>query len=208
MRLFFALVCLAAVAYAQSPAPVITSASPNTIDAGGPAFTLTIGVTAFGSRPAANWSGTPLLTTYVNDSTLSAAVPAGLIAICGNYSITVTNTQTNAVSNSFPVIVNPVLTSISPSTLPAGTGATTVTATGLGFSSNVYLTLIAGTRTNLATSHSGSTTTLTAVVPSSALNGTWSVSLFVTDPTSGAVSQTLPITLTYASVIAIYPHEI
>src|ERR1035438_7900102 len=205
MRLFFALVCLAAVACAQ---PVITCALPISIDAGGPAFTLTIGVTAFGPRPVANWSGTPLVTTYVDDSTLSATVPAGLIAICGKYSLTVTNTQTNAVSNSFAVIVNPVLTSISPSSLPAGSGATTVTATGLGFSSNVYLTLIAGTRTTLATSHSGSTTTLTAVVPSSALTGTYSASLFVTDPTTGAVSQTLPITLTFASVSAIYPNEI
>src|ERR1017187_8028973 len=208
MRLFFALVCLAAVAYAQSPAPVITSASPNTIDAGGPAFTLTIGVTAFGSRPAVNWSGTPLLTTYVNDSTLSATVPAGLIAICGKYSLTVTNTQSNAVSNSFAVIVNPVLTSINPNSLPAGSGATTVTAIGIGFSSNVYVTLNAGTRTNLATSHSASTTVLTAVVPASALNGNFTVSLSVTDPTSGAVSQTLPITLSFASVSAIYPSGI
>jgi uncharacterized protein (TIGR03437 family) len=205
MRLFFALVCLAAVACAQ---PVITAATPNAIDAGGPAFTLTISVTAFGSRPAANWSGTPLVTTFVDASTLSATVPAGLIAICGKYSLTVTNTQTNAVSNSFPVIVNPVLSSISPSSLPAGSGPTTVTATGLGFSSNVYLTLLAGTRTNLATSHSGSTTALTAVVPSSALTGTSSVSLFVTDPTTGAVSQARPITLAFASVTQISPRII
>jgi uncharacterized protein (TIGR03437 family) len=208
MRLFFALICLAVVAYAQSPAPVIASATPNSIDAGGAAFTLTISVTAFGSRPVVNWSGTPLLTTYVNDSTLSAAVPAGLIAICGKYSITVTNTQNNAVSNSFAEIVNPVLTSISPSSLPAGSGATTVTATGIGFSSNVYLTLAAGTRTSLATSHSASTTSLTAVVPASALSGAFSVSLSVTDPTSGAVSQTLPITLSFASVGYIVPTEI
>ena len=205
MRLFFALVCLAAVACAQ---PVITSATPNAVDAGGPAFTLTISVTAFGSRPAANWSGTPLVTTSVDDSTLTATVPAGLIAICGKYSLTVTNTQTNAVSNSFAVIVNPVLASISPNSLPAGSGAITVTATGLGFSSNVYLTLIAGKRTNLATTHSGSTTTLTAVVPASALNGTYTVSLLVADPTTSAVSQTLPITLSFASVNVISPRII
>src|ERR1039457_1292041 len=204
MRLFFALVCLAAVACAQ---PVITSATPNAVDAGGPAFTLTISVTAFGSRSAANWSGTPLVTTSVDDSTLTATVPAGLIAICGKYSLTVTNTQTNAVSNSFAVIVNPVLASISPNSLPAGSGAITVTATGLGFSSNVYLTLIAGKRTNLATTHSGSTT-LTAVVPASALNGTYTVSLLVADPTTSAVSQTLPITLAFASVNVISPRII
>ena len=202
MRLFFAIVCLAAVACAQ---PVVTSATPNTIDAGGPSFTLTINVSAFGSNPVVNWSGTVLAATYVNDSTLSATVPAGLIAICGKYSLTVTNTQTNTVSNGFTVIVNPVLQSILPNSLPAGSGATTVTATGLGFSSNVYLTLIAGNRTNLATTHSASTTTLTAVVPASALNGTYTVSLFVTDPTTSAVSQTLTITLTFASVSVISP---
>ncbi len=208
MRLFFAFVCLTAVAYPQSPAPVIASATPNTIDAGGPAFTLTINVSAFGSRPVVNWSGTPLPTTSVNDSTLSATVPPGLIAICGKYSLTVTNTQSNAVSNSFAVIVNPVLQSINPNSLPAGSGAITVTATGLGFSSNVYLTLVTGTRTNLPTSHSGSTTSLTALVPSSALSGTYTVSLFITDPTTGAVSQTLPITLSFASVSAISPRTI
>src|ERR1035441_376793 len=189
MRLFFAIVCLAAVACAQ---PVITSATPNTIDAGGPSFTLTINVSAFGSNPVVNWSGTVLAATYVNDSTLSATVPAGLIAICGKYSLTVTNTQTNTVSNGFTVIVKPVLQYILPNSLPAGSGGTTVTATGLGFSSNVYLTVVAGTRTNLTTSHSGSTTVLTAVVPASALVGVYAVSLFVTDPTTGAVSQTLP----------------
>jgi uncharacterized protein (TIGR03437 family) len=207
MRLFFALICFTVVACAQSPAPVIASVTPGTIDAGGPAFTLTVGVSAFGSRPVVNWSGTPLLTTYVNDSTLSAAVPAGLIAICGKYSVTVTNG--NAVSNSFAITVNPVLQSIYPNTLPAGSGATTVTATGLGFSSNVNLTLIAsGTRTNLATTYFGSTTSLTALIPTGALDGTYPVSLFVADPTTGAVSQTLPLTLTYASVSAIYPNEI
>ena len=208
MRLSFALVCLAAVAYAQSPAPVITSTTPNAIDAGGPAFTLTIAATGFGSRPVANWAGTPLTTTYVNDSTVSATVPAGLTAICGKYSLTLTNTATNAVSNSFGVNVNPVLTSISPNSLPAGNGATTVTATGLGFSSNVYLALIAGTRTILATTYSGSTTTISAVVPASALIGTYPVTLQVTDPTTGASSQTLPITLTFASLNAIYPNEV
>jgi uncharacterized protein (TIGR03437 family) len=204
MRLFFALICLTAVAYAQSSTPAITSASPNPIDAGGPAFTLTVSVSAFVPAAVVKWSGTPLVTTYVNDNTLNATVPAVLIAICGKYFLTVTNPQNNAVSNSYPVIVNPVLKSISPNLLPAGSGGTTVTASGLGFSSNVYLTLIAsGSRSNLATAYGGSTT-LTAFVPASALNGIYPVSLFVADPTTGAVSQTLPITLTYASVSAVF----
>jgi hypothetical protein len=206
MRLSFALICLTVVAYAQSSAPAITSASPNPIDAGGPAFTLTVKVGAFVPGAVVKWSGTPLAnTTFVDGNTLSVTVPASLIAICGKYLLTVTNNQNNSVSNSYPVIVNPVLNSISPNLLPAGSGGTTVTASGLGFSSNVYLTLNAsGSRTNLATNYGGPTT-LTAFVPASALNGIYpAVSLFVADPTTGAVSQTLPITLTFATVTAVF----
>lgn len=209
MRLSFALICLTAVAYAQLPTPVITSATPNPIDAGGPDFTLTVNVNAFVPGAVVKWSGTALGNpTYVNDTTLAVIVPKGLIAICGRYFLTVTSTQNNAVSNSYAITVNPVLQSISPNLLPAGSGGVNVTATGLGFSSNVYLTLIAsGARTNLATTYSG-TTTLYAFVPASALNGTYPVSLLVTDPASNAVSQTLPITLTFASVSLIVPDTI
>src|ERR1035441_3493577 len=196
MRLFLALICLAAVAFAQSSAPVIVSASPSVIDAAGPAFTLSVTLNAYVGAPVVQWSGTPLTVTSVNDTTVSAAVPAGLIAICGKYLVTVTSGQT--VSNSFPIIVKPVLQSISPNVLPAGSGGTTVTAAGLGFSSNVYLTLNASSsQSNLATAHPD-TATLTAFVPTSAFNGTYAVSLFVT----------VPITLTYASVSLISPTTI
>ncbi len=208
MRLSLALICLTAVAYAQSSAPVIASATPSPIDASGPAFTLTVNVSAFVSGAVVKWSGTPLAATYSGPNTLTATVPAGLIAICGKYFLTVTDTQNNLVSNSYTVIVNPVLKFLSPNVLPAGSGGVTVTAAGLGFSSNVYLTLIAsGSQVNLATTYGG-TTALSGFVPTSALTGTYPVSLFVTDPTTGAVSQTLPITLTVASVSAIYPARV
>ena len=188
--------------------PSITSVSPGQIDAGGPGFTLLVNVSAFVQGAVVKWSGTTLSTAYVNDNTLSATVPANLIAICGKYLVTVTNAQNNPVSNSYPVIVNPALKFLSPNQLPAGTNGVTVTATGLGFSSNVYLTLLAnGAQTNLTTANVN-TTTLTAFIPASALNGIYPVSLFVADPTTAAVSQTLPITLTYASVTAINPTNI
>ena len=208
MRLLFALICLAAVAYAQSSAPAITSVTPGAIDAGGPDFTLTVNVSAFVSGAVVKWSGTPLDTAYVNDNTLSATVPAVLMAICGKYLLTVTNAQSSIVSNSYPIIVKPVLKAISPNIVPAGSGGATVTATGLGFSSNVSLTLFAsGSQTNIPTAYGGPTV-LSAFVPASALNGTYPVSLFVADPTTGGVSQTLPITLTFASVSAILPTNI
>ncbi|MEO8595815.1 MAG: IPT/TIG domain-containing protein [Candidatus Solibacter sp.] len=210
MRLFFALVCLTSVAYAQSSAPSITGATPATVDAGGEPFTLTVNVSAFIPGAVVRWAGIALTTTYVNDTTLSATVPANLTAICGKYLLTVTSPQSTTATGSFPYIVKPVLTSISPNIVAAGTNGAGMTAVGLGFSSNVYLTLIAsGKTTNLQTGYTGSTTTLTAFVPASALDGVFpTASLFVTDPTTGAVSQTLAITLTFASVTAISPNRI
>ncbi len=83
-----------------------------------------------------------------------------------------------------------------------------MTANGLGFSSNVYLTFLAsGSQTNLATTYGGPST-LTAYVPASALTGNYPVSLFVADLTTNGVSQTLPITLTAASVSVIQPDNI
>jgi uncharacterized protein (TIGR03437 family) len=209
MRLLIVPFWFAAVAFAQGSFPSITSTIPSQIDAGGPAFTLIVNVTsAVNGTAVVKWAGTPLTTSYINDNTLSATVPAGLIAICGKYLVTVTNAQNSPVSNSYPVVVNPVLKSLTPNQLPAGTGGTTVTASGLGFSSNVYLTLLAnGAQTTLTTTYVNPTT-LTAFVPATALNGIYPVSLFVADTTTAAVSQTLPITLTYASVTAISPTNI
>ena len=206
MRLSFALICLAAVAYAQNSTPAITSVTPGAIDAGGPDVTLTVNVSAFVSGAVVKWSGTPLDTTYVNDNTLSARVPAVLMAICGKYLLTVTNAQSS--SNSYAIIVKPVLKALSPNTLPAGSGGATVTAGGLGFSSNASLILVAsGSQRNIPTTYGGPTV-LSGFVPASDLNGTYPVSLFVTDPTTGAESQKLPITLTVAAVSAILPTNI
>src|SRR4051812_13312653 len=110
MRLFLALVCLTVVAYAQSSAPSITGASPAAIDAGGPSFTITVNTSGFVPAAVVRWSGTALATQYVNDNTLSATVPANLTAICGKYLLTITSPQVTGASNSFPVVVKPVLT--------------------------------------------------------------------------------------------------
>ena len=111
-------------------------------------------VSAFVSGAVVKWSGTPLATTYVNDNTLSATVPAGLIAICGKYLLTVSNPQNSAVSNSYPVIVNPVLKFLSPNHPARGQRRSHRDGHRPGFSSNVYLTLVAsGTQTNLSTTY-------------------------------------------------------
>ena len=87
MRLLSAILSLAAVAYAQTPS--VTSAQPTTANAGGSGFQLTVNGSGFVSGSTVKWSGTPLATTYVSDSQLTATVTSNLIAICGRFPLTV-----------------------------------------------------------------------------------------------------------------------
>ncbi len=71
--------------------PVISSLTPPSGLAGGAAFTLTVGGSNFISGAQVMFGTSPLATTFVNGSTLTAAVPASLIARSGPTSVTVVN---------------------------------------------------------------------------------------------------------------------
>ncbi len=74
------------------PLPILTSISPNSVIAGGPAFTLLAsGANFFAPGSVLHWNGTPLLTTWISDSQLSAAVPSSLIAAAGSAAVTIVN---------------------------------------------------------------------------------------------------------------------
>lgn len=75
----------------QNPPPTITSISPATAIAGGPAFNLTVNGTNFVSGSTVNFSGNALPTTFVSGNQLTAAVPAADITVNGNFSVTVNN---------------------------------------------------------------------------------------------------------------------
>jgi hypothetical protein len=208
MRLSFAILFLSAVAYSQGQSPAVTSAQPNQVDAGGAAFTLTVNGSGFASNAVARWSGTALDTRVASDSLLPATVPANLLAICGKSPITVTNPGAAGSTGNVTVTIKPVLSALTPNSVPAGSGGFNVTASGVGFSSNVLLVLNAsGVQTALTTNYV-STTTLTASIPTSALTGVFPVSLLVTDPPPAAPRRTLPVTLTYADITAINPDRI
>jgi uncharacterized protein YjdB len=75
-------------------APHITSLSPSTVIAGGPAFTLTIEGTGFVNGSVVNWNGTPRSTTYVSATQLSASISSADISATGTASVTVANPDT------------------------------------------------------------------------------------------------------------------
>src|SRR5439155_10491538 len=69
--------------------PTISSLSPTCTAAGGPQFTLTVNGNNFVASTTVNWNGSPLATTFVSSTKLTATVPASLIATPGTASITV-----------------------------------------------------------------------------------------------------------------------
>jgi hypothetical protein len=76
--------------------PAISALSPNSVTAGGAAFTMTVNGTNFGAKAVVNLNGTAQTanTTFVSGNQLMVAVPASAIATPGAIAVTVTNPAT------------------------------------------------------------------------------------------------------------------
>jgi uncharacterized protein (TIGR03437 family) len=172
---------------------LIVSASPSQVDAGGAAFTVTVSGTGFLADSVVMWAGASLATAFQNSGQITALVPAALIASSGAYNLIVVNPG-GPVSNSMGMIVQPVLTAISPNSAAVGASGVTITATGAGFVSTDVLAISqSNTRSNLPTTYVNATT-LTAVVsamPALAVQAT----IFVSDPAGDVSSRGLPLTV-------------
>ena len=117
-------------------APTLTSLSPNSATAGGPAFTLTVNGSNFVSGSVVRWNGANRTTTFVSATQLTAAITAADIAAAGSASVTVQNpggTVSNALTFTITVSLTPTLTSLSPGSAAAGGAAFTLTVNGSNF---------------------------------------------------------------------------
>src|SRR5580692_10784132 len=75
-----------------NPVPLINQPLvPDAVAPGGSGFTLTVNGTGFGTDSTVNWNGSPLATTFVKDSQLTASVPAADIATVNTAAVTVVN---------------------------------------------------------------------------------------------------------------------
>ncbi len=104
-------------------APAITSLSPSTVAAGGPAFTLTVSGAGFASGALVRWNVIPLAATFVSPTQLTVAVPAGLIATPGTATIVVVNpdqSTSRPVTLSFTRVAIPAIriTGLEPTDFP------------------------------------------------------------------------------------------
>jgi uncharacterized protein (TIGR03437 family) len=93
----------------------IASISPSSAIVGGAAFTLTVsgtGFTPIGEGPipgsVVQWNGTPLPTSFVSNTQLTAQVPAGDLVSTGTAQVIVTNGAA-ATSNALPFTIGPIV---------------------------------------------------------------------------------------------------
>ncbi|HLV79314.1 MAG TPA: choice-of-anchor tandem repeat GloVer-containing protein, partial [Chthonomonadaceae bacterium] len=194
----------------DNPAPVLSIISPSKTGTGGPAFTLVVNGSAFLSSSTVDWNGSPLTTTFVSQTELTATVPASDIATPGTAAVTVVNPAPGGgASNSltFTIAVTTVgLTGASVVKNSDGSYTATVSLTNTGFhtASSAKITKSslgsAATKTTLPVSLGniapGATVTAKLKYPSSAGTSGKKVTLSVLVAfTGGSNSDKLTVTL-------------
>jgi len=121
----------------KNPVPVLTSVSPTAAVAGGAAFALTANGTGFVSGSVLHWNGGARTTTFVSAAQLTAAIPASDIANAGTAQVTVVSpTPGGGTSSAVAFTVDnpvPIVSSLSPTKVLAGSAAFELTVSGNAF---------------------------------------------------------------------------
>lgn len=134
--------------YINNPVPRTISLDPTNIDAGHPAFTLTVNGKNLTPTSAIEWSGTatnqtpqPLISIFLSQDQMQVTIPAIFVQVPGSAFITIVTPQPGGGSSSPPLkfTINPVsspvpqITSLSPSGILAGSNGFNLVVTGKNF---------------------------------------------------------------------------
>lgn len=122
-----------ALAPVDHPVPALSSLSPGSATAGGPAFTLTANGSNFAPSSVVKWNGATLPTTFVNAGQLKAAISASDVAAQGSAQITVFSpTPGGGTSNGLPFGITPEVcaAAVIVDNLPPGQSSSQVSFTG------------------------------------------------------------------------------
>ena len=181
-----------------NPPPSVSSISPTGTDAFGPGLALTVSGSGFVSTSEVRWNGTPLATTYVSSTHLSAAITASHLTAGGVALVTVRNTNSRpgdaAISTaaSFTVVnPTPSISSLSPPNIMAKGSGLSLTVSGIHFASGAIVRWNGSNRPT-----TGDTASLTATISAAdiASPGTAQVTVFNPSP-GGGLSGSLPFTI-------------
>jgi photosystem II stability/assembly factor-like uncharacterized protein len=151
--------------------PKINDVSPTSKNTDDKEFTLTVNGEYFTRNASVLWGNTPLVTTFVSSTRVTALVPASLLTTAGLVNISVASANSgNGVSSPITFIVEknnpvPTISNINPSSIIEGSPTFTITVNGSQFDSSS--TIKWGDQT-LTTTFVNSTQ-LTAEVPESYL---------------------------------------
>ncbi|HKQ73511.1 MAG TPA: IPT/TIG domain-containing protein [Blastocatellia bacterium] len=183
-----------AITTPPNPLPTVTTINPSTVNAGGPAFTLTVNGTGFVSSSVVQLNGANRATTFVNAGQLTAQINAEDIAASGEAMIRVVSPPPGGGTSNVVIltIVNPVptLTSIDPNLVEAGTGAFQLTANGTNFVLGAQILINNNSRPTTFVN----STQLKATVPASEIANPATLNVQVVNPgPGGGASNTLPL---------------
>ncbi len=215
--LFLAVVLTGCQQIINYPAPSISAISPASIQAGQPLFTLTVTGNNFTPASAIIWNSLTLSSIFVNTNTLTAQVSASLIQNPGTANIEVsTPTPGGGLSLILAFTINPnlsptpAITSTSPSSVLAGSAATSLEVLGSNF---VQQSVVMIGNTPLATTYEGPSF-LQATLPGSNLATAGTLQLTVVNPSTpspgGGSSNTYSFTINnpVPSITAVSPATI
>jgi hypothetical protein len=187
----------------------ITTLSPSNITAGSAAFTLTINGTGFVTQTYITWNGTKLATSDITDTAgdvlqVYATVPASLVTTPGKALILTHNPYSgagnNGLSNPLNFIINPLvqpnpvplLQSISPTNVNAGSPAFTMTLTGADFVTSTTASQAASVSWNVGSTStpltilSENSTQITVTVPANLVATAGTATVTVLNPPNTA----------------------
>ncbi|MBP8806300.1 MAG: IPT/TIG domain-containing protein [Kofleriaceae bacterium] len=186
----------APLSFAVVAGPVIAAVAPPRFELGavtGDAVTLTVLGSGFGADAVVRWGERALATQVVSAGELTARVPARLLARPAAAAITVATGGLTSAAAALPVAAGAAITGLSPPAAVAGSGALTLTVTGVGFASDstVMVGGVASTTTFV------DETALTVAVTAAQLAAVGPASVVVTtgtavDPTTAATLVQLP----------------
>lgn len=195
----------------NNPVPAINSVSPAIELAGSADANLDIIGSGFVPSTLINWNGSALATTFVNTTEVKAVLPAADAVTATKAQLTAANpTPAGGTSAQISFVVqNPVatITSVNPTSVTAGAGATTLNITGTNFLAS---SVVLWNNTPLVTSFV-STTEVKAALPAADVSGSVASLISIQNPAPGggtSTTVTFDVNSPVPAITSISPHSV
>jgi hypothetical protein len=180
----------------NNPPPTVSNLSPSSALVGSSAISLVVKGTNFVKESVVRWNGFDRPTTFKSDTQLTAAIPASDLALPTTASVAVFNPSPGGgLSNTLTFSINgpvPTLTSLTPSSVLAGSTGFTLVVNGTNFFNRSIIQWNGANRSTTFVSNTQLTTDIQARDLVTA--GTVGVTVFNPAP-GGGVSNSLPFTV-------------